>query len=343
MARKKNLERAIILGLILSTGVYGSAWAETSNGIKGSFTNKIPEESFIVSVGLDTAIELNKRDEQNITIITSNSKDGDVKLDSNKYGIYINNADNNTVSLNSANDNIITVDNINNNVKYGNGITIAGNSTDNSIVLNAEGSNKIVVTSIPVSTGKKLNDGISNKGKVNVVLLAQGGNIIIGGIDNKIGEQSPSSDDKFEANGIINENIGSISLTGSFNQINGKYNAVYNHGNGIITISALADKTNGEINTFANYDDYNNLLIAGENGVKSDSTGTTNVIADNNNYIAGTMNGILSDAAGVINVDSGNSNYIGQVTYTDKDDTGNEDTHTITVILELTLRQVLLM
>lgn len=361
MARKKNLERAIILGLILSTGVYGSAWAETSNGIKGSFTNKIPEESFIVSVGLDTAIELNKRDEQNITIITSNSKDGDVKLDSNKYGIYINNADNNTVSLNSANDNIITVDNINNNVKYGNGITIAGNSTDNSIVLNAEGSNKIVVTSIPVSTGKKLNDGIfidsnakgnsendvklkagqnneisaasngiSNKGKVNVVLLAQGGNIIIGGIDNKIGEQSPSSDDKFEANGIINENIGSISLTGSFNQINGKYNAVYNHGNGIITISALADKTNGEINTFANYDDYNNLLIAGENGVKSDSTGTTNVIADNNNYIAGTMNGILSDAAGVINVDSGNSNYIGQVTYTDKDDTGNEDTHTIT-------------
>ena len=361
MKGKKNLERAIILGLILSTGVYGSAWAETSNGIKGSFTNKIPEESFIVSVGLDTAIELNKRDEQNITIITSNSKDGDVKLDSNKYGIYINNADNNTVSLNSANDNIITVDNINNNVKYGNGITIAGNSTDNSIVLNAEGSNKIVVTSIPVATGKKLNDGIfidsnakgnsendvklkagqnneisaasngiSNKGKVNVVLLAQGGNIIIGGIDNKIGEQSPSSEDKFEANGIINENIGSISLTGSFNQINGKYNAVYNHGNGIITISALADKTNGEINTFANYNDYNNLLIAGENGVKSDSTGTTNVIADNNNYIAGTMNGILSDGAGVINVDSGNSNYIGQVTYTDKDDTGNEDTHTIT-------------
>lgn len=27
MARKKNLERAIVLGLILSTGVYGSAWA----------------------------------------------------------------------------------------------------------------------------------------------------------------------------------------------------------------------------------------------------------------------------------------------------------------------------
>ena len=26
--KKKNLEKAIILGLILSTGVYGTAWAE---------------------------------------------------------------------------------------------------------------------------------------------------------------------------------------------------------------------------------------------------------------------------------------------------------------------------
>lgn len=28
MKRRKNLERAIVLGLILSTGLYGSAWAE---------------------------------------------------------------------------------------------------------------------------------------------------------------------------------------------------------------------------------------------------------------------------------------------------------------------------
>lgn len=33
MAMKKNLERAIILGLILSTGVYGTAWAEDFNNI----------------------------------------------------------------------------------------------------------------------------------------------------------------------------------------------------------------------------------------------------------------------------------------------------------------------
>lgn len=33
MKGKKNLERAIVLGLILSTGVYGSAWAEITGQI----------------------------------------------------------------------------------------------------------------------------------------------------------------------------------------------------------------------------------------------------------------------------------------------------------------------
>lgn len=34
MKRRKNLERAIVLGLILSTGVYGSAWAEITGQIQ---------------------------------------------------------------------------------------------------------------------------------------------------------------------------------------------------------------------------------------------------------------------------------------------------------------------
>lgn len=41
MARKKNLERAIILGLILSTGVYGSAWAQDINAIEDSGDNSV--------------------------------------------------------------------------------------------------------------------------------------------------------------------------------------------------------------------------------------------------------------------------------------------------------------
>lgn len=46
MKGKKNLERAIILGLILSTGVYGSAWAkdETSGGLwpNADYTTEVP-------------------------------------------------------------------------------------------------------------------------------------------------------------------------------------------------------------------------------------------------------------------------------------------------------------
>lgn len=39
MLKKKNLERAIVLGLILSTGVYGNAWAETINNFKNTADN----------------------------------------------------------------------------------------------------------------------------------------------------------------------------------------------------------------------------------------------------------------------------------------------------------------
>lgn len=51
MARKKNLERAIILGLILSTGVYGSAWAAevtTEEFIKGQYTGGRPVDGITI-------------------------------------------------------------------------------------------------------------------------------------------------------------------------------------------------------------------------------------------------------------------------------------------------------
>lgn len=51
MARKKNLERAIILGLILSTGIYGSAWA--AEVTTGEFENAANESIEGISVGGD--------------------------------------------------------------------------------------------------------------------------------------------------------------------------------------------------------------------------------------------------------------------------------------------------
>ena len=51
MARKKNLERAIILGLILSTGVYGSAWA--AEVTTGDFENAANEPIEGISVDVN--------------------------------------------------------------------------------------------------------------------------------------------------------------------------------------------------------------------------------------------------------------------------------------------------
>ena len=117
--------------------------------------------------------------------------------------------------------------------------------------------------------------------------------------------------------GIHTEGNGNVNLTANgYNSVYSDKNAVYNSGSGNITISAKAPAGNESISLLANYDDYNNVLTAGENGVKSDSTGSTTVEADNDNIIAGTQNGILSDGEGTITVTAGNNNTIGQ--YTDE-------------------------
>ncbi len=117
-------------------------------------------------------------------------------------------------------------------------------------------------------------------------------------------------------NGIhtAGENRGNITVTanGGKNVIHGTQNAVYNSGSGTINIIASGNSTGEGISLLADYIKYDNFLTAGENGVKSDGTGETNVIADNDNIIAGTTNGILSNDSGTINVTAGNDNFIGQ-------------------------------
>ena len=54
MKRRKNLERAIVLGLLLSTSVYGSAWAESlddfkNNAVDGKIT--VTEDTFVDGTG----------------------------------------------------------------------------------------------------------------------------------------------------------------------------------------------------------------------------------------------------------------------------------------------------
>ena len=91
MARKKNLERAIILGLILSTGVYGSAWAEgpiTDDNWQG-YENKLYNSEALIENNSETEAAIKLENADNVTIgITTNGKN-DITLDSEGSGIRV--------------------------------------------------------------------------------------------------------------------------------------------------------------------------------------------------------------------------------------------------------------
>ena len=60
MSKKKNLERAIVLGLILSTGVYGNVLAADPDGI-GIDQFKGGAENGVITVNEDTIVNCNSR------------------------------------------------------------------------------------------------------------------------------------------------------------------------------------------------------------------------------------------------------------------------------------------
>lgn len=74
MKRKKNLERAIVLGLLLSTSVYGTAWAEEpitdqnhTNYVDGKYDNDVIIENTIET---EAAIKLENEKNVNINLNT---------------------------------------------------------------------------------------------------------------------------------------------------------------------------------------------------------------------------------------------------------------------------------
>lgn len=102
MKRRKNLERAVILGLLLSTSVYGSAWAETEeiNHITDSFNGEYSTSVIVKNDSNTSAIEINDKE---VSITTTNSEDGIITLESGKYGIRLEGESN--VILTAAQDN----------------------------------------------------------------------------------------------------------------------------------------------------------------------------------------------------------------------------------------------
>lgn len=357
MKGKKNLERAIILGLILSTGVYGTALAE--DGIFMDGFNKVVENGNLeintenTNIGIGFNGIVNVKNGNLIITSTSNSiqsgyvQDATVTVLANK--VVINAGDNGIfTTTEDGYKSTVFIGNEDRNIT-GLTITAGGQGIDNkngNVYIYGDKNSTISISSTSES-GDMENQAAINNAVEDGIVTVNGGSInleAVGGNGITNGEKSIDDDTKLgvdsettlnsnsvtinaSVNGVYN-NKGSITLnTNGTNIINADENAVYNHGSGTININAT---NTSDISTFANYEDYNNVLIGDVNGVQSDSTGTTNVIADNDNTIVGTTNGILSDGAGTINVTAGNDNYIGQ--YTDE----NNVTHTSKTGIDVT-------
>ena len=158
MKRRKNLERAIVLGLLLSTSVYGSAWAETHEGaIIDDFTNQNQNESFIVNGGDSTAVDI---DGKVVEILTINPNNGNITINSNISGLDLNNS---SVTLKAIGNNIIE--------SKRDGIVSIGNST---VSLSAV-SNLI---SVKDSKGSQVN-GIHAEDNSNIIINSESEGIYI--------------------------------------------------------------------------------------------------------------------------------------------------------------------
>ena len=345
MKGKKNLERAIILGLILSTGVYGTALAE--DGIFMDGFNKVVENGNLeintenTNIGIGFNGIVNVKNGNLIITSTSNSiqsgyvQDATVTVLANK--VVINAGDNGIfTTTEDGYKSTVFIGNEDRNIT-GLTITAGGQGIDNkngNVYIYGDKNSTISISSTSESgdmenqaaINNAVEDGIVTVNGGSINLEAVGGNGITNGemsikdliklgVDSETTLNSNSVTINASVNGVYN-NKGSITLnTNGTNMINADENAVYNHGSGTININAT---NTSDISTFANHEDYNNVLIGYVNGVQSDSTGTTNVIADNDNTIVGTTNGILSDGAGTITVTAGNDNIIGQYTYKDE-------------------------
>lgn len=322
MARKKNLERAIILGLILSTGVYGSAWAQDINAIEDSGDNSVNvtenyADNIVIADGNDGNIVLDGNTLNNVSI---NAKgDGhNISLVSDGAGIWLaeNVQSGTNVSL-TADGNVI--------INAKNGIranSISGNSTislfskNNSIsasdigiystgkvdVLLTGENNKIISTGDYAIQATESSDGyltltatngdnivkaengtaIRANGEKVISLNATGNNIVIGGV---YGVQNTQTNELVKNNDKIYTDIDGLN-----NVIYGGDTAVISDGAGITDINAT------ENNTIGQYTDENNVTHTSKTGIDV-TQGTVNVTAGNDNYIY--SDGAGDPAAGV--------------------------------------------
>ena len=317
MARKKNLERAIVLGLILSTGVYGSAWAAesiesiTDNNAE-AYQSYSKNNDIIITDGAEGNIVL-KHDEHNISIEANEKSDAslsNITLMGKGTGVWLTEevAAGTKVSLDASGDIIIDAQN---------GIQGNASARDeknvSTITLNAQ-NNRITATETAVY----------GLGKVDIELTADKDNVIV-----TTGKDYAVKTDANSA-GILN-----ITAQDGNNIIMAeKGTAIRANGNKVITIKAN-NKDNED-----DEDNGNNIIIGKVNGIQHNEEGDVGegetlvkdantkyvIIEGKNNVVYGGENGILSDGTGIVYITATENNTIGQYTYKDE----NNDDVTVT-------------
>lgn len=302
MKGKKNLERAIILGLILSTGVYGSAWAAEVGPIHNANYNNDSNHgnpyNEDVNVTSDNIGNIILEDDGQYTVtITTTGEGNDINLTTDGVGIQL--ADKieagTKVTLSADGDIIINAkkDGI-----QGNASAREENNVS-TITLKAQ-DNRITATETAVY----------GLGKVDIELTADKDNVIVTtGNDYAVKTDANSA-------GILN-----ITAQDGNNIIMAeKGTAIRANGNKVITIKAN-DKDNED-----DEENGNNIIIGKVNGIQHNEEGDVGegetlvkdantkyvIIEGKNNVVYGGENGILSDGTGIVKVTANESNTIGQ-------------------------------
>ena len=361
MKRRKNLERAIVLGLLLSTSVYGSAWAEeiTLTGpITGAFGAQIFKDGVIITNNNSAESAIKLENEKNVYIKIGSEEGYSIKLDSAGGGIRVQKSSNGeTVTLNSGLDNIIKFAGRGNGIEANSDISISLNADRNNIIYSSgpdAGEDGITIgdeqkDDVKLVAGENnyilvRQDGIFTANETEIVTLLQadnGNNFIVSG-NNGIDHSGKGTVTLSAENGanIINAGIfkktqddkgntgnqgDGIRIQGAGGvELTGKYNFVKGFDEGLYVHK---DATN-EIKLTADDADkngYGNYVIGEDNAVQVDGAGKVTILSSAGaNLILSKNNAVYNNGTGNISVyATKNNNGIETVSEDGASDTNN--------------------
>lgn len=315
MKKRKSLERAVILGLLLSTSIYGSAWAE-------NILPTITEDSEIESMysgnitvqgnADNSAIEITNK---NIEINTekNDNEDGTITLNSQKFGVNLKGEG--TVSLNASGDIVVTIikpEEMGPNDPVPMGIRVEEGSVG-SLTFDAQGSNRINVEGNGVAA-----IFTNEQNNANLTFISQTANNEFTGTSGLVNHRGTGTIELTANNGgnILNTTSGTtvaidhdsiINITGGFNEIKtddviygnaikvtspGEVSVTATKNDNIIT-GGISVNAGGEIIIKAEADEGSNIITSTNNTVVN--IGGYNESLNSNIYIYAGKDNIIED------------------------------------------------